>query len=153
MPVPSRLVPELKLRVPPFRLIGPVKVSLAVRNKVPAPSFVKLAAPMLKPSIEVLPAPPTVKSIPEPVIAELVPVSMVSVPESELMRVAPARVITLALVFVQRLLPPALRRAPPPDTPEPLRVMGSATVNPPLTSTAPLDTVVVPAVVPSAMLF
>ena len=84
----------------------------------PLPSLVSVPAPVpIVLLIVVFPEPPTVSARPEPVI---VPLLSVSRPASELIRVAAASVTAPAHV----LLPLMLRRAPPPDTPEPLSVSG-----------------------------
>ncbi len=113
---------------------------------MPAPSLVSVPpVPVLRPLAEIvtLPVPPTVSACPVPV---LVPLS-VSVPESELMRVAPPSVMAPLKV----LLPLMLRSAPSSAIPVPLSVRASVTVMPPCTCRAPpLATVVAAAVVPSA---
>src|SRR6476469_6148363 len=95
----------------------------------------------------VLPAPPTVKLSPVPVI----PPESVNVPASELIRDAVPNVIAPDQV----LLLAKLRNAPPLEIPVPFKVIASPMERPlPSTCTAaPVVTLVVPAVVPSAVLF
>src|SRR6266481_4857276 len=95
----------------------------------------------------VLPAPPTVKLCPVPVIPPL----RVNVPASELIREADPRVMPPDQV----LLLARLRSAPPLEIPVPFNVIGSAMERPlpSICTAAPLATVVAPAVVPSALLF
>ena len=117
---------------------------------VPAPSLVSV--PVVVPItalIVVSPAPPTVSGCVAPVIP---PVAIVSVPASELIRAPPAPSV---IAPVQLLLFARLRRTPPPLTPVPASVMGSAIVSPlPLiSSSAPEATVVPVPVPPSAELF
>ena len=91
--------------------------------RVPEPSFVRApAVEVLMPLVEivVLALPPTVKANPVPVIP---PVS-VSVPLSELIRVAAPRVIAPLM----ELVPEMFRRAPALEMPVPLSVRASAPI-------------------------
>src|SRR2546422_540763 len=129
----------------------PVIVPVLVRVSVPAPSLVRVPlVPVLIPVVlmVVLPAPPTVKPSPVPVI----PPERVNVPASELIRDADPKVMAPDQV----LLLARLRSAPPLEIPVPFNVLMGSPMERPLPSTctaAPLATVVVPAVVPSALLF
>ncbi len=115
---------------------------------MPAPSFVRepVVVPMM-PVMAVLPAPPTVRSI----VAPVMPPDRVRVPASELIRESAPK--TNAPVRV--LVPETFSSAPAFETPVPLRFKPSPTpVRPPCTwRVAPDATVVVPASVPSAVLF
>ena len=104
--------------MPPLTVVSPVYVLAAESVSTPLPSLVSVPAPVpIVLLIGVFPEPPTVSPRPEPVI---VPVLSVSRPESELILLAAASVTAPAQV----LLPLMFRRAPPPDTPEPLSVSG-----------------------------
>ena len=98
--------------------------------------------------IVVVPAPPTVRPKPDPVI---VPVLIVSKPASELIR----EFVPSVTVPAQTLVPLIFRRAPSLLTPDPFSVSPSpVTVMPPwICKAAELLTVVVPPVVPKALEF
>ena len=120
---------------------------------MPAPSLVRVPEPVAIGSLTVmLPAPPSVRLY-VPAIALPAETSNVSVPESELIRVALCSVIAPENV----LLFSTFRSAPPLETPVPFRYSGSAAVVivPTSSSAVPgvLDTTYVPApVLPSALL-
>ena len=118
------------------------------RVRMPAPSLVRVPVVVpMTPLMTVLPAPPTVRPRPAPLILP----ETVSVPASELMRLA----VTRATVPVQVLAPEMLRSAPSLEMPVPFKVRVS-----PVTvmlfcicSAAPAVTDAPPALVPSAELF
>ena len=141
--VDSESTPELpRDNWPALTVVAPVYVLTADRVSVPKPVFVSEPAPVpITLEIVVLPVPPTVRPSPEPVI---VPVSSVSRPESEAIRLLAANVITPEYVLV----PLMFRRAPPFETPEPLRLSASpVTVTPPCSCRAALELTTVPAAV------
>ena len=167
MPLPARflifafaefstsLAPELTVMRPtppaeapsrvtvPAPTVKPVKVFAPESVTLPLPSALFTEAVPMIPETTMFPSPPkTVLKAPPKA-----PVS-VSVPASELMRVAPVRVRAPAKV----LAPETLRRAPELLMPPPLKVSGSArVVIPPWISRAAPEVIVVfPATVPRA---
>ena len=133
--------------VPAAIATAPVEVSEPESVRTPAPSLVSVPAPVPRTPVSVrLPAPPSVSAC----APEILPDS-VSVPASELMRVAEPSVMAPAML----LTPDRLRSAPPAAMPVPFRVRASApTAIPPWTCrAAPLATVVPAAVLPSAVAF
>ena len=92
-----RLASAPMLRTPALIVVAPVKVFVPERVSVPAPVLVSEPAPVaITPEMAVLPRPPTVRAVPEPLIP---PVVIESVPLSELISVAPFRVTAPLIVL------------------------------------------------------
>ena len=149
VPVPAAAA-LLRLIVPALRVSPPPKVFAPERVSAPDPSLVTVPVLVAIGSATVmLPAPPKVRFW-VPVIALPLATSRLRVPASELIRVVPANVTAPETV----LSPLTFRKAPPELTPVPVRFKASAVLMPPVSSSAPpLFTAVLPAVVPSALLW